>query len=72
MTSPSTPLGCVAGQVNGPFVPAQADVTSQETIQRQGPPSASAACRRCPVLFAKWGRVREGLAVGGDAALTAL
>lgn len=65
---PSPPLGCVAGQVKGPFVPAQADVIpgNHSALGATFGPGCLPACRLCPVLFGVWGGLREHLVVGGD------
>ena len=67
MKSPSTPLGCVAGQVKGPFVPAQADVIpgNHSALGATFGPGCLPACRLCPVLFVMWGGPRERPVVGG-------
>lgn len=71
MKSLSTPLGRVAGQVKGPFVPARADVIPGSHSALGGhlqpwPPACLPTCCPGPVLFAMWGGLREGPAVGGD------
>lgn len=74
MTSPSRPLGRVAGQVKGPFAQVQADVIPGNRFSAEGrlrpwlPARLSPVL--CPILFVMWGGLREGPEVCGDRAFS--